>query len=679
MAVVKDLVGDAAPVNAWAWGDYLLFPVRRRLLRAGEPVDVEDRVLDLLVLLLQHRERALDRREIIQAIWGSRPVSDATLRQLVYKARRAVGDDGEHQAVICTIYGRSLQWIAPVEEVSEGDAGAGSASPQVAQPSAGPTYPAVERRRLPDRRAPANPDTPIDTQPVAPSRRGIRAIPARIAWLLTLSALLMLVGGAVVWTILRADRPDADGTSAAHSDAAATLAVLPFLDLDPNQNQRYVSDGLTEELINRLARMPRLRVTARTSAFAFRDRQANVRGVARQLGVAHVLEGSVQRSGQTWRVRVALVDAHGGYALWANEYNVASGDLLALEDRIAHDVVATLYPKLDAAALAAGARSRVDPAAHDYYLVGLQYLSRRDTADIYQAIAYFDRAKQVDPNYPDAWSGVAIGYAILRDYNSDAPPDTHYDDALAAATRAVGLDPGSARGHMVLGQLHEEHWQWPSARREFELALKLDPSNATAHQWYAIYFWFTGDMPSALRQMRMAYALDPLSPIINADLTRALLYAGDVDGAIRQGKASVALAPRFELAHLFLAEALAGKRRYADAVREIQAGIALTPQPAASDDLAFLGQMQWAAGDSEGARRQLEQVQARARQHYVSGVSLATLEWPLGQKDLAFAHFNRAVADHDHLLMTVSGLRDEAWCSDPRFGKLLASMNLPVH
>ncbi|HJP98235.1 MAG TPA: hypothetical protein VJ862_06695, partial [Rhodanobacteraceae bacterium] len=526
----------------------------------------------------------------------------------------------------------------------------------------------------------------VVAEPVVPAARAGSAARPRAAWLVV-ALVLLVAAGSAAWVYRHPLRRAVDALASAPSGKASavppagitTLAVLPFLDLDRSQDQRYLSDGLTEELINRLARMPRLRVTARTSSFVFRDKQVDVRDAARRLGVQHVIEGSVQSSGQTWRVRVALVDARNGYELWAGEYNVGTSDLLQTEDRIAYSVVTTLYPKLAPAVLARTTRRpHVDSAAHDFYLVGLQYLSRRTTADIHQAITYFDRAVQIDPDYADAWSSEAVGYAVLRDYNSDAPPDAHYDDALAAANKAVALDPQSARGHMVLGLLYEQHWQWVQAHQELQRALKLDPSDATAHQWYAIYFWLTGDMPGALQQMRTAYALDPLSLIINVDLSRAMLFAGDIDGAIRQGKVAVALAPRSELPHLFLAAALQGKGRYAEAVQEIRTGMALASSPSESDDLAFLGQMEWAAGHREDARRLLALVEARARQHYVSGVSLASIEWPLGEKDRAFANLDRAVADHDHLLMTVSGMRDDPWCSDPRFREMLGRMNLPV-
>ena len=492
---------------------------------------------------------------------------------------------------------------------------------------------------------------------------------------------IALVAAAIGWQRRGAAsaRPHAAAAPAASTPAVdtVTLAVLPFLDMDADPAQQYLSDGITEELINRLGRSPNLRVAARTSAFVFRDKTVDVRQAARALGVANVLEGSVQHSGERLRVRVALVSARDGYELWSTEYEPAASDLLNVEDEIAEAVLRELQPRLSAKALAdLHVGARLDPAAHDYYLVGLQYLNRRTSADIGQALAYFRRAIQADPDYAPAWNGSATAYAIWRDY-SDAPPDSHYEEALAAARRAATLEPKLARPHAVLGLLYQEHWQWRAAEREFKLALQLDPSDSAAHQWYAMYWWFRGDMRAALLQMKMARELDPLSPIINTDLARALLYTGDVDGAVTQARAAIALEPRFSLAHAFLAGALNTKGLRDQAIAETRIAIALTPAPHPSSYLGFLAQLQWQAGQHAAVREQVSALEARAKRRYVSGVALAFPEWELGEKDRAFANLFRAAAEHDHLLMMVSGFRNEEWCSDPRFTMLMKKMGLP--
>lgn len=524
------------------------------------------------------------------------------------------------------------------------------------------------------------PESPAQAPVPPPGRRRMWIVAAGFA------AIVMLAAGVYFgWARSNASAPGdhaavAAKPASAPAPGAVTLAVLPFIDMDADASQQYLSDGITEELINRLGRFSHLRVAARTSAFVFRDKPVDVRQAAHALGVANVLEGSVQRSGERLRVRVALVSAQDGYELWATEYEPAARDLLTVEDEIAEAVLRELQPKLSASTLSdLHTRAGLDPAAHDYYFVGLQYLNRRTSADIAQAIAYFRRAIQADPDYAPAWSAVAEAYTVLRDYNSDAPPDAHYEDALAAAERAVALDPQQSRGHAVLGLLNEMHWRWADADRELRRALELDPSDATARQWRAMYLWFVGDMAGALVEMRRARDLDPLSPIINADLGRALLYAGDVDAAIEQARATIALEPRFALAHAFLAGALRAKGRSEDAIAEARMAVALTPAPHPSSYLGFLATLQWEAGHHALAREQLAALEKRSARQYVSGVALAFPEWELGDKDRAFDNLLRAAADHDHLLMMVTGFSDADWCSDPRFAMLMQKVNLPRH
>ncbi|MGH8428379.1 MAG: tetratricopeptide repeat protein [Gammaproteobacteria bacterium] len=522
------------------------------------------------------------------------------------------------------------------------------------------------------------PHKELDPHTTAAISRRSRYLP-RLAF----GILVLAVLAVSIWLLLptiRSHEAAALKASAGPANGQATLAVLPFLNMNQDPTVQHLSDGLTDELINRLGRVPNLRVTAQTSAFVFRDRPVDVRAAARALGVENVLEGSVQNSGDTFRVRVALVNAHDGYELWSNEYDATSRNLIDVEDEIAGSVIKQLHLERGAAALAGlHPRSKTaSPEAHDYYLVGLEYLNRRTIRSIDEAIAYFQRAIQADPDYAPAWSGVAMAYAVLRDYNSDAPPDTHYADAVAAAQKAIALDAQLADPHAVLGELYEEHWEWQQAAHEFRTALKLDPNDVTAHQWYAIYLWFAGDMQGALKEMQTAHELDPLSPIVNADLGRALLYTGNIEGAITQYHAAIALDPGFPLAHLLLVEAYLAKGRYDVALREMQTAVQLTPAPHPASYLAMLGLAFILNGDRDKGSAELAALELRASHHYVSGVSLALLYWALGDKDQTFSSLARAAADHDHLMMPVVADRKADWTADPRFKAILAVMHLPM-
>jgi TolB-like protein/Tfp pilus assembly protein PilF/DNA-binding winged helix-turn-helix (wHTH) protein len=695
---MNDVADSATPATAWRWGEFLLIPARRRLLRGGVQVDLEDRTLDLLILLLQHPEQALDKQDVIAAIWGKRPVSDATLRQLVFKARRAVCDDGDHQHTISTLYGRSLQWVTTVEIVDDpGDL------PGIEE-SASPG-PLPEEAPLAESASDTPDSFPDQPQPPAsePGEPAKRVPPsARVQWLVgAVCALVVVVaivhiGDTSGWwqriaevpaTAVAAQtypppaRPATTAAPSTPADGRVTIAVLPFLGMD-TKGDSYLTDGLTEELISRLGRFPDLRVAARTSSFVFRDKPVDIREAAHKLGVANVVEGSVQRSGERLRIRVALVSAKDGYQLWSAEYDPAAGDLLKVEDEIATAVIKELHPKLDANALAVlhsmGQRPATRPAAHDFYLVGLQYLSRRTLPDIHEALLYFRRAIQVDSDYASAWSGVATAYNLLREHNSDLPPDTYYPEALDAAQKAVALDPQLARAHLALALLHEAHWEWVPAEREFQLALKLDPSDATTHQRYGAFQWYKRDPKKALAELRLAHDLDPLSPITNTDLARTLLFDDQVDAAIAQFQTTIKLDPGFALAHLLLAQAYMGKGRHPDAVKEARTAIALLPTPTPSSYLSVYGVALFYNGDKAGARQQLQILEARSRQHYVSGASLALLQARVGSKDEMFANLARAEADHDALMRPAVASTYSPWYGDPRFNALLVKMGLPT-
>ncbi|MGH8278140.1 MAG: tetratricopeptide repeat protein [Gammaproteobacteria bacterium] len=494
---------------------------------------------------------------------------------------------------------------------------------------------------------------------------------------LTLGLLVaVVIAGALYLYILPASQRQAVVATGSNPD---TIAVLPLLNMDQDSNTQYLSDGITDELITRLGRIPGLHVVAHTSVFSLRNKQMDVQDVGRLLGVSYVLEGSLQNEAGKLRISAALVSTANGYELWSDEFTANQNQAFEIEDSISDAIVKELHPVLARPAVAVVRHyTPVNPEARDYYLVGLEYLNNRTADDINQSIVYFRRSIQADNNYAAPWAGLATAYAVLRDYQEDVPPDTHYADALAAANQAIALDPSLSRVHAILGLLHEEHWQWQDAQREFQLALQLDPSDATAHQWYGMYFWFTGDMQSALSELRTARDLDPLSVIINADLGRALCYAGDCDAALAQYRTTVALAPRFGLPHAFMAEAAMAEGQERQAVEEMRTTERLVGSPPDNIAVSELGVAYALADQLDLAHAQLAELKQRTSRMYVSGVSLAWLYWNLGDKTQAFEQLQRAAKDHDHLMMTVFGTAGAGMRTDPRFAQIRTLMNLPA-
>ncbi|MGB9429723.1 MAG: hypothetical protein WCC11_07595 [Gammaproteobacteria bacterium] len=511
-----------------------------------------------------------------------------------------------------------------------------------------------------------------------PAGKHLRAWPWYAA-----AAMLVLIVAAGSATFIRAHRrrqetiPTQPATTAAATPniPATTLAVLPFMDLDKNPSSHYLSDGITDELITRLGRNPALRVVAHTSSFSLRDKPLDVRDVGRILGVNNVVEGSVQQTGESLRIHVALVNAADGYELWSDELTAPRSAVFKTEQTIADAVTAHLHVPVDQSRTADD--PRVNPAARDAYLVGMGYLAYRTVPDIQQALNYFQKSIQADSHYAAPWTALATAYTIWRDYSADEPPDTHYQDALNAAQKAVALDPQSANAHAVLGLLYEEHWQWRQADQEIQLALQLDSSDATAHQWHGMYFWFTGNMQNAVKELSLARELDPLSPIINADLGRTLSYAGEPQQAAVQLRTTVALAPRFGLTYTFMAENDIAMGNYQQALDDVQIASNIWGNPSEPFLVMETAAANVGLGRRDLATQELAELQQRASQHYLSGVMLAWPLWSLGKKAEALDQLQRAARDHDHQIMIAFGSNWAGLRADPRFAEVRKIMNLP--
>ncbi len=502
------------------------------------------------------------------------------------------------------------------------------------------------------------------------ARRPVRGWYAMTAILLVTVA----IAGSVYWQSHRRRRE-----TEATNTAPVTLAVLPFMDLDRQPRGRYLSDGITDELITRLGRSPQLRVVAPTSSFSLRGKPLDVREVGRILGVTHVVEGSVQQAGGMLRIHVALVSTADGYELWSDELKAPRGDIFRTEQAIADAVLQQLQLPVDPAyARHAANDTRVNPEARDAYLVGMEYLNNRTVPDIQTAIGYFKKSIQEDHSYADSWTGLATAYAVWRSYTNTEAADTHYQEALEAAHKAVSLDPLSPNAHAVLGLLHEQHWEWQPASMQLQRALQLDPSDAIARQWYAIYFLHRGEVQNAVNELRLARQADPLSPIINADLGRALSYADQPQQAAAQLRTTVALAPRFGLTYTMMAENDMAMGKYPQALDDIRQAASIWGSPKEPFLLMESSVAEMALGRHDLAARDLAELQQQASWQYLSGALLAWPLWMQGEKNRAFAQLRRAARDHDDFMFLVFGPGWAGLRADPRFARIRTLMNLPA-
>jgi serine/threonine protein kinase/Tfp pilus assembly protein PilF len=355
------------------------------------------------------------------------------------------------------------------------------------------------------------------------------------------------------------------------ANAIDSIAVLPFANASADPNTEYLSDGITESLINNLSQLPNLRVMARTTVFHYKGKEVDPQKVGQDLKIRAAVTGRVQQRGDTLVIQAELVDVDKGSQLWGGQYNRKLADVFAVQEEISKEISEKLRLKLtgeDQKRL-----TKLDPEnieAYQLYLKGRYYWNKRTVDGFHSGITYFQQAIEKDPNYALAYAGLADCYNHLGVYGH-VPPRETYPRRKAAATKALELDEKLAEPHASLAVdklLYD--WDWSGARREFERALELNPNYAIAHDWYAQYYFAMGRLDDGAREIKRALELDPLSLIINVELGRVLLYQGQYDRAIEQERKTLEMDPNFGPAHVFLGRAYLQKARYADAITEAQ-------------------------------------------------------------------------------------------------------------
>jgi TolB-like protein/Tfp pilus assembly protein PilF len=309
--------------------------------------------------------------------------------------------------------------------------------------------------------------------------------------------------------------------------------------MSPGGDQEYFADGMSEELINRLSKIEDLRVVARTSAFAFKGKQVDIREIGEQLDVGAVVEGSVRKAGDRLRITAQLVQVADGYHLWSETYERRLDDVFAIQDEISRAIADALEARLDSTQASKPPTSNV--RVYELYLMGRFFWNQRTEEGHRKAIQYFEQALELDPEYALAYSGLADSYTILAtDFGLGAEG---FAKAGEAARRAVGIDDSLAEGHASLGFFQYFTYDWPGAEVELRRAIAINPAYATAHQWYAVLLMATGRIDEGLAEIRQALQLDPLSGIINAVAGLIHLAARDHDTAIDRLERALELNP----------------------------------------------------------------------------------------------------------------------------------------
>lgn len=350
------------------------------------------------------------------------------------------------------------------------------------------------------------------------------------------------------------------------SVAEGSIAVLPFTNIGSAEHE-FFSDGITEEILDAISKVPGLQVAARTSSFAFKGRNEDSRLIARKLGVAHLLTGSVQREGDRVRVTSQLYTVSNNRTMWSNRYDRDAKDLFAVEDEISKAIAQQLQRTIGAGTILAD-NATANVGAHDLYLLGLDRWSRRNVRSIHEAIDYFTRAITADPMYAQAHAGLALALAILPNYDDMADQKTAFERGRAEAQRALKLDPKSEAAYAALSQMAQYDDDIALAERYAREAVRLNPNYATAHQWLAETLWARNRLPEALGEINRALELDRLSPVILSVRGYIREAMGDMNGAIADEQAVLAIDSTFQGAIAELMSMGLATKRY-DLAREM--------------------------------------------------------------------------------------------------------------
>jgi TolB-like protein/DNA-binding winged helix-turn-helix (wHTH) protein/Tfp pilus assembly protein PilF len=622
------------------------------LSREGHRIPLEPKALRVLALLVSRAGRLVDKQELLDSVWPKTFVEENTLTRTIAILRRELGDSSRDSKVIETVPTRGYRFIAAVEVLP------------ATEPMPSPTVSEQPGQQVVPSKTDGEAAPAASSEASEVSLQEDKAGVPRLRWLLLAAGLSLL---AILGLWVRYRRPHAEAPI--HS-----LAVLPLEDLSSGTREDYFADGMTDELITELAHIPGLRVVSRTSIMQDKGIRKPLAQIARELDVDAIVEGSVVRSGDRVRITAQLIDTRSDKHLWAQSFEGPLGDTLSLQDDVAREISRQTSAALTPAARAGLTNARhVNPEAHDAYLRGLYFIQRRE-GDM--AVSYFRKAIALEPGYAAANAGLAEALVTQLLVNGRQGADA-MPSAIAAAKRAIELDPYSGEAYTALGAIDTNYlYDWSAAEKNLRKGIELSPSSSDAETWYAVYLTSVGRPTPSVDAMRRAVALDPLSFWANRLLGSMLYYSRHYDESLVALQRSLEIAPdKTGFVEGWNSNNYEMLGRYGDAFAADLKNRASELSP--GDVAAFRSAFE--AGGWKGyqearvkylLRRPLSQCQVNP---------LAMSYFRLGRVDETFRWLKR---DLDNRCgMTIFDLsadpRLDSIRSDPRFTALLHSINLP--
>ena len=452
------------------------------------------------------------------------------------------------------------------------------------------------------------------------------------------------------------------------------IAVLPFTNISQDKDEEYFVEGLTEELISSASRTQGLRVIARTSVMKYKGTSKPISEISRELGVGHILEGSVRKAGNRIRISVQLVDPSDQDLKWSQQYDREVSDIFAIQSDISNRVAQALRLQI-LGAPASGTHTH-NPEAYVSHLRGRQSWNTRTEPGIRQAIGFFQKALSEDDTFARAYAGLADCYSTLA-LLEFVPPNEAYPKAKEAVGRALSLDPMLAEAHTSLGLVRFQYdWDWKGAEEEFMEALRINPSYAPAHHFFADFLKAMGRFDEALAEIGKAKELDPLNLAINTGVGHVLYLSKQYDRSIEQYKKAIDLDPNFTLTHIWFGRPYLEKGMYPQAISELETAVKLSGEGTLA--LAMLGHGLASGGRSEDALRILNQLMERAKARYVPSYWIAVVYNGFKDRENVLKWLRRAHEERSSWLVWCNVEPRFDWLrGDPEFSSLMAEMKFP--
>ena len=488
----------------------------------------------------------------------------------------------------------------------------------------------------------------------------------KLAALITVAALI--IGGVSLAAYLHARNTEA---------AIESIAVLPFENQNRDASVEWLSDGVTESIINNLAQLPNLRVSPRGTVFHYKGTQKDPLAVGKELGVRAVLSGRFLQSGDDVTISVELVDVRDNKQLWGDRFNHKVSDALMMQQEISQQISERLRLKLSGTEQQKmmAKRNTTNPEAYQLYLKGKFYWNKRTGESLKQAVELYQQAIEKDPNYALAYSGLAETYVLFSSYDV-APGTDSMPQAKAAALRALEIDDSLAEAHTALGFYFSNYeWDRDRSEKEYRRAIELKPNYSTAHHWLGGDLSNTRRFDESLVELKRAEELDPLSPIISTNHGDTLVYARRYDEAIAQYKRTLVSNPNFAYAHRALGWAYGSKGMYPEAIAETRTSIELSN---GSTGNGYLGLWLAKSGQRDQAARLLSELKQESARGYVQNYNLALIYIGLGDKEEALNYLEKHVssrAETANAYAVAPELDDLR--SEPRFKAMLKRIHLP--